>query len=290
MVTSVDLHMHTTFSDGTSDPEPLLEALARQGIKTLAVTDHDTTAAYERLIPKAQELGLELIRGIEINTHWQDTEVHILGYFIQFESSDLQGLARLHRERRIEQIGKMVEKINQQTNHAITLGQVLEQARPGGSLGRPHMARALMEVKAVSHLGEAFNKYLTPQCSTYVARPTASPHEAVEAIHAAGGIPVVAHPGLTNHLEQLVPELKVYGLQGLEAYHKAHSPAEVEYICTLAERHDLMVTGGTDFHGVPDLYPNAHRRLVMPNSVREVLISRQPKPLKVSTKVRFKSA
>jgi 3',5'-nucleoside bisphosphate phosphatase len=271
---TIDLHMHTTYSDGTEDPEALLEAVAKQGVKTLAVTDHDTTEAYERLHPKALELGLDLIQSIEINTHWKGAEVHVLGYFINFEDSDLQALTLQHRQQRQVQIKAMVEKIRKITNIPIHFDEVLAQSRPNGSIGRPHVARALMEKKAVRTLSEAFDKYLTSKCGTYVDRPTASPHEAVEAIYGSGGIPVIAHPGLSEAIEKLVPELLVYGLQGLEAYHKSHSPGVIQFICSLAEQHDLIVTGGTDFHGVAERYGMANHRLLMPGYIDKRLKQR----------------
>lgn len=275
---TIDLHMHTTYSDGTEEPEALLEAVAAQGVKTLAVTDHDTTEAYERLKPKADELGLELIQGIEINTHWKGSEVHVLGYFIDFGDSDLQGVAKEHRDRRQVQIKAMVEKIRSLTNINVSFDDVQKQSRPNGSIGRPHIARAMMEQKAVRNMSEAFDKYLTSKCATYVDRPTVSPHEAVEAIHSSGGIPVIAHPGLCENVEKLVPELLVYGLQGLEAYHKSHSSGIIEFICTLAEQHDLIVTGGTDYHGLADRYAFAHQRLVMPTYIHQSLNDRKNPP------------
>jgi 3',5'-nucleoside bisphosphate phosphatase len=259
-----DLHMHTVYSDGASEPEALLQALVDRGVKTVAVTDHDTVAAYERLIPAAAELGLELIPGIEINTYWHDTEVHVLGYFIDGQDDGLQAVMKEHRAHRRVQIKAMVERIRQMTNAPITVEDVLGRTHPDGSPGRPHIAKALMERKAVGTLSEAFSKYLNSKSGTYIKRPTVSPHEAVEAIYNSGGIPVIAHPGLAENIDKLVPELLAYGLGGMEAYHKSHSPAVIEYVCNMAEKHELLVTGGTDFHGLPAQYANSHQRLVMP--------------------------
>lgn len=260
-----DLHMHTVFSDGASEPEELLQALAERGVKTVAVTDHDTTAAYDRLYPAAEKLGLELIPGIEINTYWNgEVEVHVLGFYIDRNDDALNDLLKLHRDNRQVQIRAIVEKIRQSTNIPLALEDVLNQTHPDGSLGRPHVAKALMEKRGVRTLSEAFSKYLNAKSATYVRRPTVSPHEAVEAIYNSGGVPVIAHPGLAEGIDKLIPELLPYGLMGLEAYHKSHSPGVIEYIASLAEKHDLLTTGGTDFHGLPSLYGNAHARLVMP--------------------------
>jgi predicted metal-dependent phosphoesterase TrpH len=266
-----DLHMHTVFSDGSAEPEALLQALVAKGIKTAAVTDHDTTAGFARLQAEADKLGLDLIPGIEINTHWKSTEVHILGYYIDSEDDGLQEVMKLHQANRRVQIRAMVERIQKMTNTELTVDDVMGRTHPQGSPGRPHIAKALVESKTVKTLSEAFAKFLGSSSGTYVNRPTVSPHEAVEAIYNSGGIPVVAHPGLSDGIADLVPELLPYGLHGLEAYHKSHSPAVIEYVCNLAEKYDLIVTGGTDFHGLPEMYPNAHNRLIMPNHIIHTL-------------------
>lgn len=266
-----DYHMHTVFSDGSSQPEALLEAVAAQGVEIVAVTDHDTTAGYERLVPKAEALGLTLIRSIEINTHWGKEDLHVLGYYIDDTKSYIQDLMREHQANRRVQIKAMVEKIARNTNIQITPDDVFGLSHPEGAIGRPHVAKVLCEKKAVRNMSEAFNKFLKSNSGTYVSRLTVAPHEAVEAIYESGGIPVVAHPGLTEGIAKLIPELISYGLMGLEAYHKSHIPPVIEYFCTLAEEHELLVTGGTDFHGTPELYATAHHRLVMPPRVSERL-------------------
>ena len=268
-----DYHMHTVFSDGSAQPEDLLTAVAAQGVKIVAVTDHDTTAGYERLVPKAQELGLHLIRSIEINTHWGDEDLHVLGYFLDDTNDYLQEVMREHQARRRVQIKAIVEKIAKLTNIKITPDEVFGLSHEEGAIGRPHVAKILVEKKVVRTLSDAFNKYLKSHSKTYVKRETVAPHEAVEAIYESGGIPVIAHPGLTEGVEKLIPELISYGLMGIEAYHKSHIPPVIEYFCCLAEEHDLLVTGGTDFHGMPDLYATAHHRLVMPEHVSDKLLN-----------------
>ena len=269
-----DFHMHTVFSDGSAEPEELLQAVADHGVSVVAVTDHDTTAGYERLKPKADALNLTLIPGIEINTHWKGTEVHVLGYFIDFDNDYLKEVTLQHRTDRISHIKKLVEKIRKQTNAQFTYDDVLSLGHPEGSLGRPHVAKALMQRRDVSSISEAFTKYLKSDAPTYVSRPTVTPHEAVEAIHDSGGVPVIAHPGQAEGIENLVPELLGYGLGGLEAYHKSHSSGMVEYFCTMAESNDLIVTGGTDFHGVPSSYANSRSRLFMPERIYDDLKAR----------------
>lgn len=290
MPATIDLHMHTVYSDGVAEPEALLEAVAAAGVKTLAVTDHDTTAAYERLLPKAQELGLELIPGIEINTHWERedggvSEVHVLGYYIDFEHPLLQAVCQRHRSARLIQIKAMVDKLWSVAKVKLDWKGVLGRSHPNGSLGRPHIAQALVEQKRVKTLSDAFNKYLKASHATYVKRPTATPHEAVEAIYESGGIPVIAHPGLCEQVEALVPELLPYGLMGLEAFHKSHNPSVVTTMRHLADQYDLLVTGGTDFHGQPSAYANAHHRLFVPPVVQERLFAARDKRRQAQVKL-----
>jgi 3',5'-nucleoside bisphosphate phosphatase len=266
-----DLHMHTVFSDGSAEPEALVQALVAKGVSVAAVTDHDTTAGFDRLEAEALKCGLELIPAIEINTHWKQTEVHVLGYYIDRHDDGLNDVMSLHQANRRVQITAMVERLQKLINTDMTVDAVMSLSHPNGSPGRPHIAKALVAHKTVKTLSEAFNKYLGSSSQAYVRRPTVSPHEAVEAIYNSGGIPVIAHPGLSDGIADLVPELLPYGLQGLEAYHKSHSPAVIEYTCNLAEKHELIVTGGTDFHGLPEAYPTAHNRLIMPNHIIHTL-------------------
>jgi hypothetical protein len=222
---------------------------------------------------------LELIPSIEINTHWfpqegKQVDVHVLGYFIDPTHDLMQEIMTTHQAARKVQIKAMVEKIAKHTHVKLKAEEVEALSHAQGSLGRPHVAKMLLEKKVVKTISEAFNKYLRSHCPTYVGRATMSPHEAVEAIYESGGVPVIAHPGLAEGVEQLIPELIPYGLCGLEAYHKSHTPPAIEYFCTLAEQYDLIVTGGTDFHGLPVGYSNSHYRLIMPHYVPQRLRQR----------------
>jgi predicted metal-dependent phosphoesterase TrpH len=162
-------------------------------------------------------------------------------------------------------------ELMQKAKIGLSLSDIQSQSRPEGTLGRPHVARALVEKGVVSNISDAFRKYLQPGAPTYHRRDTVTPHEAVEAIYEAGGIAVIAHPGDMPIIEELAKDLINYGLRGLEAYHRSHSPAEIEFHCSLAERLGLIVTGGTDFHGTVDVYPQALGRLHLPDWVFEEL-------------------
>jgi 3',5'-nucleoside bisphosphate phosphatase len=268
-----DFHCHTVYSDGAAQPEALVQAAIASGVKAMAITDHDTTRSYAlaKAIVDAADTDLELIPGIEINTVWNAHEVHVLGYFIDPTDSDLQAVIKHHQQARKVQMQNMCHKLQTKGKIAVSFEDLCKNAGPTASLGRPHMAQALVKVGAVATIGEAFQKFLTPASPTYERRDTVTPHEAVEAIYDSGGIPVIAHPGDMPDIENLVKALMNVGLRGLEAYHRSHSPALIEFHSSLAERFGLIVTGGTDFHGLPDNYPAALNRLYMPSHIYDTL-------------------
>ncbi len=263
----IDLHMHTTFSDGSISPEELVAMAIENGLEAVAITDHDNTQSYIPAMEAAKATSLEIIPGIEINTWWQGHEIHVLGYYIDPENEYLQEVCQEHNCARQEQMTHFVELMQKQGKVKITLDDIKSFSRPGGTIGRPHVAKAIVEKGAASNISDAFRKYLVPTAPTYHRRETVPPHEAVEAIYESGGIAVIAHPGEMVIIEELATDLINYGLRGIEAYHRSHSPAEIEFHCSLAERLGLIVTGGTDFHGTVDLYPQSLSRLHMPDWV-----------------------
>ncbi|MCA9789437.1 MAG: PHP domain-containing protein [Cyanobacteria bacterium HKST-UBA06] len=267
----IDLHMHTTFSDGSITPAEVVQMAVDNGIKVIAITDHDNTRSYAEAVEAAQGKDLVVIPGIEINTYWQDYEVHILGYFINPDDELLQDVCQKHNQQRGVQMREMMALIKTHGNIGLDLDDIKETSREGGTLGRPHVARALVKKGGAANMSEAFRKYLLPKCPTYFRRQTVTPHEAVEAIYESGGVAVIAHPGDMPIIRDLAQDLMNYGLRGLEAYHKSHSPGEIEFHCSLAEELGLIVTGGTDFHGTVDAYPTALKRLHVPDWVFEKL-------------------
>ncbi len=283
----IDLHLHTTYSDGASETEDLVrEALAFK-LQAMAITDHDNTQSYAIALEAAKGTDLEIIPGIEINTVWaeRETEVHVLGYYIDTDNKALQKVIKKHQEARVEQIREIAGLLQGQGGLAITFEDIQAQSRDLGSLGRPHIAQTIVEKEGAATISEAFSKYLKRNSSTYVRRSTVSPHEAAEAISESGGIPVIAHPGDMEHIEQLVVEMMDYGLRGLEAYHRSHFPATIEFHCGLAEKYGLIVTGGTDYHGMADSYQNALSRLHTPDYVYAELKKEHQQRHKASFKV-----
>lgn len=263
----IDLHMHTVFSDGSVMPEELVRLALEKSLEAIAITDHDTTESLPYARKAAEGTPLEIIPGIEVNTVWKEKEVHILGYYIDPEDDTLQGVIRSHRDSRVVQIREMAHKLKAKARLNISYEDIIDQASEIGTLGRPHVAKAIVAKGGATSISQAFSKYLSPACETYVRRKTVPPHEAVEAIYESGGIPVIAHPGEMEIIEALAEDLMNYGLRGLEAYHRSHSPAVIEFHCSLAERLGLIVTGGTDFHGTADVYEKSLDKLHMPPSI-----------------------
>lgn len=268
----IDLHMHTIFSDGSVRPEDLVQLAVDNKLEAIAITDHDTTESLEHAQKAAAEKAaeghtLEIIPGIEVNTVWKDKEIHVLGYYIDPESQALQDVIKNHRESRVIQIQEMAQKLKAKARLNICFEDIVKEASDIGTIGRPHVAKAIIAKGGAHTISQAFNKFLNPKCETYVRRKTVPPHEAVEAIYESGGIAVIAHPGDLEIIEELAEDLMNYGLRGLEAYHRSHSPALIEFHCSLAEKLGLIVTGGTDFHGTVDAYGKALERLHMPPAV-----------------------
>ena len=251
----VDLHIHTAYSDGVYTPEKIVETALEEGLECIAITDHDNILSYKPAVEHAKKLAketgkkqLEIIQGVEINTIYKDWEVHILGYFPDINNSDFKALLKTQQNARIEQTKKILDLLYKKENIKIKFEALTKLVMPGGSIGRPHLARAITSVGGTQSTTEAYNKYINKASDVYIERKTVSPHDACEIIYDAGGIPVFAHPYDVDIAEQLTKELMKHGLCGLEAYHRKHSPAMVEYFSTLAENLGLIVTGGSDFH------------------------------------------
>ncbi len=257
----VDLHCHTTASDGVLKPRELVRRAAHLALIVMAVTDHDTTAGLPEALAAGRTLGIEVIPGLEINTDVPGGEVHVLGYFIDWQDPAFtEQLARL-REGRLARACQMVDKLAA-LGAPIRLERVLQLARDG-SVGRPHVAQALLEAGYVATFGEAFDRYIGRSRPAYVERLKFSPADACRLIRKAGGVPVWAHPipfdavttaprGLLP-FEGLLPELLDAGLQGLEVYYPGYGARAIEYLTRLAHQHELILTGGTDFHGFPPI-------------------------------------
>ena len=245
-----DLHIHTKFSDGTLSPQEIVDKAIENELDAIAITDHDNVLAYDIALDyiKKNNKKLELIRGVEINTIYKDWEVHILGYFMDVNNANFINLLHTQQQARITQTKEIVKLLNKKAGIKIKFEDIKALTEPQGSIGRPHIARAIAKIGGTNNVTEAYEKYINNDSPVYVQRKTVSPHDAVEIIYEAGGIPVFAHPVDVDIAEQLIEELVNYGLRGIEAYHRKHTPAVVEYYSSLAEKYGLIITGGSDFH------------------------------------------
>ncbi len=244
----IDLHSHTTASDGTFSPAELIQAARDSGVEVLGITDHDTFAGHDSALPLARDAGIDLICGIEVSTKLHGRSVHLLGYF--FHPDELSGfrhwildMQASRRERNVRLAARLRE-----LGFDITLEEV--EAKGGGMTGRPHFAQIMVEKGFVANLRQAFDDYLDESAKGYVFRREPQFADAVTRIREAGGIASLAHPVRVNgNVPVLLPELCDAGLNAIEAYHSDHARQDVELYLGLARKYALLVTGGSDFHG-----------------------------------------
>ena len=245
----VDLHLHTTASDGRLDPGVLVGVAAKKGLSVIAITDHDSIDGIAPALLAAESFpSLRVIPGLEINTDITNGEVHILGYFIDYRNKELERALETLRNSREARARKMIAKLGE-------LGidvewQRVKELAGGGSIGRPHIAQAMFERGYILSFQEAFIKYIGRQGPAYAERERLSPVEAVALVVKAGGLPVLAHPADIADLEELLIELKQAGLVGLEAYYNGYNRKTINRLVDLADKHGLLTSGGSDFHGL----------------------------------------
>ena len=247
----LDLHTHSTVSDGQYTPSELVEMAKKNELKMYALTDHDTIAGIEEARRRAGELGVNFISGIEISTH-KGEEIHMLGLFIDEQCSDLINACQVYRERRIGR-GERICAFLKEKGIEISKEE-LREIEEKASLGRPHFAKILQERGIVKTRQEAFSRYLdTAEFHRKTDGQKPAPEEAIEIIHRAGGLAVLAHPGLLKMgkrwQESLIKGLKEAGLDGIESFYNKHTYMQKKYYRKLAEENGLMISCGSDFHG-----------------------------------------
>ena len=245
-----DYHIHTNYSDGVFSPEKIVDLALEAGLQAISLTDHDNVLSYNiaQEYLKTKDVDMKIIQGIEVNTLYKDYEVHILGYFPDTTKSDFKNLLKIQQQARTKQTKEILALLSKKEGIKIKYDDVKNMVAEGGSIGRPHIAKAITNAGGTSNVMEAYSKYIHRNSPVYVERKTVSPFDAVEVIYDSGGIPVIAHPYDIDIAEKLIKELMNCGLLGIEAYHRKHSPAIVEYFSSMAEQLGLIVTGGSDFH------------------------------------------
>lgn len=253
----LDLHLHTTHSDGSFTPTEIVWLAQKAGVTTLAITDHDITTGIAEAAEAGRERGIDVIPGIEISSIFGDSELHILGYFLDWRDQTLNERLATLRESRHRRNPRIIERLRA-AGIDITYDEVRAIAG-SDAVGRPHIARVMMEKRVVASAKEAFDLWLAEGRPAYVPRELPSPVEAIQWIKAAKGLPVLAHPTWVKTKEgtltELVRGLKADGLDGVEVHYSTHTARQTRDYLALAKELDLLVTGGSDFHGItkPDI-------------------------------------
>jgi predicted metal-dependent phosphoesterase TrpH len=247
----VDLHLHTTASDGRCSPRELVERAAAAGVRVMAVTDHDTIAGLVEARAAAAEPGVEVVAGIEITAVEEARDIHILGYFVDSADAQLATFLAHQREQRIARVKAVGDRLAQ-LGMPINVGPLVQQAHADGgrSIGRPQIARAMIEAGYVRDSREAFDRWLATGRPAFVPRGGAPPEDVIAVLHAARGVASLAHPGQTG-VDTRIAAYRMAGLDALEAYHPDHDGQTTDRYRTLAARLGMLVTGGSDFHGDP---------------------------------------
>lgn len=250
--TVIDLHTHSSVSDGTETPTELLESAKAAGIDVLGITDHDTVGGWDEAEAAARRVGIALVRGIEVTCREDSLSIHLLGYLTDPHDAALMGELAKARDSRATRLERMVERMAE-GGIRITYPEVLAQVAPGATPGRPHIADALIANGTIRHRDEAFAEWLHDRSPYYVHHYSLDPVDAVRLVRQAGGVPVLAHPFTQTRGDVigdgLIERMAVAGLAGLEAHHRDHGPDEVRHALELAESLDLLVTGSSDYHG-----------------------------------------
>ena len=258
----VDLHLHTTFSDGTLTPTRLVQLCAQRGLRVISISDHDSTEGLPEALEAARSLPqLALIPGVELSTDIPGSEVHVLGYYVNCEDPDFRALLSRFREGRQERAKKMVEKLDE-LGVKVSWERVRELSG-GGAIGRPHIAQAMVEAGYVQYPRDAFEKYLGRNGPAYAERVKLTPVEAIRILLDNRAVPVMAHPTYSASksdrdevasLRKILTELKGAGLAGMEVYYGDYSPQQVRHLAELADELGLVPCGGSDYHasGNPD--------------------------------------
>lgn len=241
-----DLHLHTYFSDGTFSPEELVGHGHRLGFAALALTDHDSVEGCARMTAACAAAGIDFIPGTELTAEHNDTEIHLLGYYLDTENQTLLTEIAKFQAVRQNRIHEMVSRLNG-LKVPLKVESVFALANCK-SPGRPHVARALVKAGLVGSLDEAFERFLKKNRPAWVPKAKMSALEAVELVHQAGGLAVMAHPGL-NRTDDVIPVLVEAGLDGIECFHTKHSTAASERYLEIADKFHLLITGGSDCHG-----------------------------------------
>ncbi|MCK8827953.1 PHP domain-containing protein [Natroniella acetigena] len=242
----IDLHLHTTASDGSFTPTKVVKNAKDLGFSAVAITDHDTLAGLEEGAKAAKEEEIEFVPGIELNTDYDDTGIHVLGYYLDYNNQNLLNKLDTLQKARYNRIKSMVYKLNH-LGFEIEFKEIIDIAGDA-ALGRPHIAQIMLDKGYVKEWSQAFAQYIGCRGSAYVKRKKLAAQEAIQLIKSAKGVPIIAHPALIGR-DELLPKLVEWGAEGFEVYHTEHDQAATQRYLEFAQQHDLLITGGSDCHG-----------------------------------------
>ncbi len=251
----IDLHTHTTASDGIYSPTGLIDLARRYGLRSLAITDHDTVGGLDEAVRYAGQTGFELIPGIEFSVDYEGGSFHLVGLYIDYRNPRLIEVTEHLKERRSTRIGRIIEDLAKH-DIVIPLDEVLAEAG-GESMGRPHVARVLVRHGFAEDMNDVFRRFMVRGRPGYIRKEKITIDEAVSLIHESGGVAVIAHPislnfGSFQNFIPIIENMIRSGIEGIEVYASMHSDAEVSEFLEIARRYDLLVSGGSDFHGDKD--------------------------------------
>lgn len=242
----IDLHMHTNRSDGILFPVELLEVVRTKELAAFSVTDHDSIEGYRGILPLLIDGDPELVTGVELSAFTERGDMHLLAYLFDPDSEALVSALELFITERNHRGLRMVEKLNEE---GLELSfEAVEKAAGGGAVGRPHIAEAMIAQGIVDSFGMAFRKYIGNHCTAYVPKSKMTPAQAIDLIHRAGGVAVLAHPFI-NDMHKYLDELVGLGLDGMEVFHYSHSRQKTKDLQRMAQERGLLISGGSDFHG-----------------------------------------
>lgn len=271
----IDLHLHTTASDGLCEPAVLVDLAWRAGIRTMSVTDHDTTAALAEVERAATASGIAFVNGIEITAVHEGRDVHVLGYFIDREDASLAEFLERQRADRIRRVAAMADKLADM-GKPVDRAALLAARPKGQSLGRPLVAQALVKAGHVVDTRQAFDQLIGEGKPAFIPRCGPCPADVIGIINCAGGVASLAHPGLLKR-DDLIPDMIDAGLTAVEAFHSEHDAAATEHYLTFAERNAILVSGGSDYHGEKERRKAAFGTIGLPQDRFERLKARVEK-------------
>ena len=281
-MSKVDLHIHSTASDGRYSPQEIIGKAAGLGLETIALADHDSIDGIAPALEEVRKLKrLQFIPGVEVSTDVPNGEVHVLGYFIDYTSEELAAALARFRHSREGRAQGMIDRLKEL---GINLSwERVREIAGAGAIGRPHIAQAMLEKGYINSIKEAFDRYIARDGPAYVEREKMTPVEAVQLVLRSRGIAVMAHPFTVPEPEAMIAELKAAGMAGIEAYYNGYTAEEIGQLIAMARNHGLMVTGGTDYHGLDDSKETMMGGVGVPVAVVQGLIARaEPKMLKLA--------